>query len=184
MANIPKPRETQRYITYADGHMAKLENVRIYTDKETKTEFIEFEIKPTEMLRWAYQIQNEEYDQQYNTIKKSYPKILCQCLDHSPLSAKWFVLCDYTGNKTDFMNAYFVNPYLDQIKQLSQELKTSKFLLARMSNEMRIIMKHPNQAMEKYLELVDKTRKVLRPREQSSMEAQGSDLDTQYEEQG
>ena len=82
------------------------------------------------------------------------------------------------------MNAYFVNPYLDQIKQLSQELKTSKFLLARMSNEMRIIMKHPNQAMEKYLELVDKTRKVLRPREQSSMEAQGSDLDTQYEEQG
>ena len=178
-----KPRETQRYVYYADGHIAKLENVRVYADKDTYKEFVEFEIKPTDMLRWAHNIEDNEFDVQYNTVKRSYPKEFCHCLDHSPLSAKWFILSDYTGKKTDFMNTKFINPYLEQIKLLSDELKRSKFLLARMSNEMKIIMKHPNQAHEHYLELMDKTRKVLRPREQSSMEAQGNDIDGTYDEQ-
>jgi len=90
---IEQPINTDMKIIFGDFTMATLKGL---SEKKSKG-IINLVFIPDNYMRHVHQIQDEEYDQIYGVIKKSYPTEYCHCVIKDPKFQTWILLCDYNG---------------------------------------------------------------------------------------
>lgn len=99
---ISRPANVFHYIIFGDGCIANLFDSQVLHGEDK----IEFEFIPTPDLRYAHQIQEDEYDPNIGRIKKKYPRDMCVPLRSSPLGNRWLLLVDYNGKETDAVKLF------------------------------------------------------------------------------
>ena len=98
---IPRPTDDENFIIFGDGYQAFLRNSREVPESAE----IEFEFRPTPMLRYTFQITDNKYTNKESfTILKRYPKKYCVLLTASPRSTTWLLFCNFEGQELPLIN--------------------------------------------------------------------------------
>jgi len=125
----PKPTERADQIMFADGSVASFGNTFLSDDGQYRF----FLLKPTKWMRYNYNIEDKDLDQNTWTIEKKYKDDLCVNLRATPDNQMWLILTTYDGKERYDVVKKFNSGMLLKNRDLMRDNKVLNALLTSKS---------------------------------------------------
>lgn len=162
---VHEPTYESNWIMMGDGRLAVLINLK------DVDEYWEFEMKPTDWMKYKYQIEEANLNQDTLTIKKKFPKDLCVPLDLSPKSSCWLILCNWDGTDKESLIDKFNRQLLEINRALKKENGVFRALLLRQFFAIDKAVKFPSESRKLLMDEIQETKKAIStPKEEPRQE--------------
>lgn len=166
----PKPTDKSDMVIFIDGSLSSFENTDLVDDGE----FREFHLQPIKWTRYNYQIEDKEYDEHTNIIKKKYKADLCINLRATPSNQVWLIWQTYDGKERPDLIKKFDSGLLEQNRALVKENRMWRALLYRtqISQEKGALFKRQEDIL--MVEKIERMRKAFgKPKEDEDADKSG-----------
>jgi|TARA_Y100000034_G_C6909373_1_gene423306 hypothetical protein len=163
---VPKPVNISDWLVW--GNLTESVLIRYEMDvwdEENQEYYIEIEHRPTNLMRWVHQIENNKeptYDRTSDTYKVKFPMKKVAIVKARTDGDYILMLCDYKGKTTNLVE--IINKRVwNENEKLRKELKSANALSIRTQKLLNLAIEHPEQFEKKYIKRMMKIRQATAP---------------------